>query len=101
MGDGSFRLGGREVVARDGVVRTADGALAGSTLTMIGAVRHVHGLGVPLAEALTAATAVPARIIGREDLGRLAPGAAADLVVLDDALEVTRVLRRGVAVAPG
>ena len=68
---------------------------------MIGAVRHVHGLGVPLAEALTAATAVPARIIGREDLGRLAPGAAADLVVLDDALEVTRVLRRGVAVAPG
>ena len=101
MGDGSFQLGGREVVARDGVVRTADGALAGSTLTMIGAVRHVHGLGVPLAEALTAATAVPARIIGREDLGRLAPGAAADLVVLDDALEVTRVLRRGVAVAPG
>ena len=82
MGDGTFTLGEREVEARDGVVRTADGTLAGSALTMIAAVRHVHALGVPLAEALTAASATPAALIGRDDLGRLAPGARADVVVL-------------------
>ena len=95
MGDGTFTLGERAVVARDGVVRTADGTLAGSALTMIGAVRHVHGLGVPLEEALTAASTTPAAILGRDDLGRLATGARADVVVLDDRLEIVRVLRGG------
>ena len=95
MGDGTFTLGEREVEARDGVVRTADGTLAGSALTMIAAVRHVHALGVPLAEALTAASATPAALIGRDDLGRLAPGARADVVVLSDELDVVRVLRAG------
>ena len=95
MGDGTFTLGEREVEARDGVARTADGTLAGSTLTMIAAVRHVHALGVPLTEALTAASATPAALIGRDDLGRLAPGARADVVVLSDELDVVRVLRAG------
>jgi N-acetylglucosamine-6-phosphate deacetylase len=95
MGDGEFELGGRRVVAVDGVVRGPDGQLAGSALTMLGAVRHMHGLGVPLAEALAAASAVPARLASRPDLGRLAPGAPADVVVLDDALEVVRVLVEG------
>ena len=94
MGDGTFTLGEREVEARDGVVRTADGTLAGSALTMIAAVRHVHALGVPLAEALTAASATPAALIGRDDLGRLAPGARADVVVLSDELDVVRACKR-------
>jgi N-acetylglucosamine-6-phosphate deacetylase len=58
-------------------------------------VRNLHSLGIPLEEALAAASAVPARIAGRPDLGRLAPGAPADVVVLDDALEITRVLVGG------
>jgi N-acetylglucosamine-6-phosphate deacetylase len=62
---------------------------------MIDAVRNVHALGVPLEEALTAASAVPASIAGRGDLGRLAPGSPADVVVLDDNLEIVRVLIRG------
>ena len=49
-------------------------------------------------EALGAASSVPARIAGRPDLGRLAVGAPADVVVLDDRLEVQRVLVAGVAV---
>ena len=69
--------------------------LAGSVLTMIDAVRNLHGLGVPLEEALTAASTVPARIAGRPDLGRLAPGAPADVVVLCDDLEILRVLAAG------
>ncbi|MGH3018293.1 MAG: N-acetylglucosamine-6-phosphate deacetylase, partial [Gaiellaceae bacterium] len=63
-GDGSYSLGGLEVEIRDGVARGPDGVLAGSSLTMIEAVRNLHSLGVPLADALDAATAVPSRVIG-------------------------------------
>jgi N-acetylglucosamine-6-phosphate deacetylase len=95
MGDGRFSLGASEVHAENGVVRRDDGTLAGSTLTMIDAVRNLHGLGVELEDALAAASTVPARIAGRDDLGRLRVGAPADLVVLDDRLEVRRVLVDG------
>jgi N-acetylglucosamine-6-phosphate deacetylase len=95
MGDGAFRLGGQPVSASGGVVRGPEGQLAGSALTMIQAVRNLHALGAPLEGALAAATSVPARIAGRPDLGRLAPGAPADVVLLDDRLEIKRVLVGG------
>ena len=69
VSDGSYSLGGLEVDVRDGVARGPDGVLAGSVLTMVEAVRNLHALGVPLADALGAATAVPARVIGRERRG--------------------------------
>jgi N-acetylglucosamine-6-phosphate deacetylase len=94
-GDGSYSLGGLDVEIRDGVARGPDGVLAGSSLTMIEAVRNLHALGVPLAEALDAATAVPARIIGMPDGDGLAAGAPADVVVLDDNLGIDRVLVGG------
>src|SRR4029453_10056478 len=72
-----------------------DGVLAGSLLTMIEAVRNLHALGVPLEDALTAATAVPARVIAEPNAGRLEVGLAADIVVLDDSLEIERVLLGG------
>jgi N-acetylglucosamine-6-phosphate deacetylase len=101
-GDGEFMLGTVPVRAEGGVVRRADGNLAGSALTMIEAVRNLHALGAPLEDALSAAASVPARIAGRADLGRLAPGSPADVVVLDDRLEVRRVLVGGaVRVAVG
>jgi N-acetylglucosamine-6-phosphate deacetylase len=95
MDDGHFEVAGQPVVSSGGAVRGADGRLAGSVLTMLDAVRGVHALGIALEEALTAATAVPARIAGRPDLGRLAPGAPADVVVLGDDLEIVRVLVAG------
>lgn len=93
--DGSYSLGGVEVQIRDGVVRGPDGVLAGSVLTMIEAVRNLHALGVPLADALDAATAVPAGVIGDGSVGRLDVGRPADVVVLNDNLEVERVLVAG------
>jgi N-acetylglucosamine-6-phosphate deacetylase len=95
MGDGSYRLGSVEVNVSNGVARRGDGVLAGSTLTLIEAVRALHGLGVPLAEAVDAATAVPARVVRRPALGTLRPGSAADVVVLDDDLEIRTVLVGG------
>jgi N-acetylglucosamine-6-phosphate deacetylase len=91
-GDGTYLLGGIEITVRGDVVRRRDGVLAGSVLTMIGAVRNLVDLGVPLEEALGAASTVPARILGLSQLGRIHPGGPADIVVLDDELEVVRTI---------
>jgi N-acetylglucosamine-6-phosphate deacetylase len=94
-GDGAYTLAGVDFEVEDGVARSADQVLAGSTVCMIDAVRNLVALGAPVAAALAAATSVPARIAGRPELGTLAPGSAADVVVLDDSLEIVRVLVRG------
>ena len=69
--------------------------LAGSALTMVEAVRNLHALGASLTDALAAATAVPARVLGRGDVGRLGVGLPADVVVLDDNLGIECVLVGG------
>jgi len=97
LGDGVHRLGGHDVDVRDGVARSPGGALAGSTLTMIEAVRNLHALGVPLEAAVAAATDVPAGILRLPTAGRLGVGLPADVVVLSDGLEVERVLVGGSA----
>jgi N-acetylglucosamine-6-phosphate deacetylase len=92
--DGVYNLGGLDIEIRDGVARGLDGSLAGTTIRMIDAVRNLHALGVPLADALDAATAVPARVIGAP-VGRLDVDEPADVVVLNDNLDVDRVFVRG------
>jgi N-acetylglucosamine-6-phosphate deacetylase len=64
---------------------------------MIEAVRNLHELGVPLVSALDAASAVPARVLGLVDAGRLEIGLPADVVVLDDNLEIESVFVGGEA----
>lgn len=95
LADGAYRLGGLNVDIRDGVARGASGALAGSTLTMIEAIRNLHTLGTSLEDALGAATEVPARVLRLPSTGRLTVGAPADIVVLTDELEIERVLVEG------
>ena len=97
MTDGSYSIGGFAVDVRDGIVSGPDGVLAGSTLTMIEAVRNLHDLGVSLPEALAAASTVPARVLGLATIGRIEAGVPADVVVLDDNLEIERVLVGGEA----
>jgi N-acetylglucosamine-6-phosphate deacetylase len=89
---GSYRLGDVEIEVAGGPPMREDGVLAGTVLTMLDAVRNLHALGVPLEDAVAAASTVPARIVGRDDLGVLEPGGPADIVVLDDRLEITDVL---------
>jgi N-acetylglucosamine-6-phosphate deacetylase len=93
--DGPSSLGQLDLEVREGAVRGPDGVLAGSVLTMIEAVRNLHGLGVPIEDAVSAATVTPARILGDPTLGRIEVGAPADLVVLDDRVEIERVLVGG------
>jgi len=91
MPAGQYLLGGEpiELPPGDGVPpRRPDGGLAGSALRLDRAVANMVSVGVALEVAVTAATRIPADLIGRPDLGRLAPGAAADLAWLDDDLRV-------------
>jgi N-acetylglucosamine-6-phosphate deacetylase len=92
---GSYQLGDIEIESSGGVPVREDGVLAGTLLTMIDAVRNLHKLGISFEDAVGAATSVPARILGRPDLGVVEPGGAADIVVLDDRLEIVRVLSGG------
>ncbi len=74
-----------------------DGTLSGSALTMIGAVKNgVEKVGIPLPEALRMASLYPATLLGVQDKrGRIAAGAKADLVLLDDQLNCRQVIIGG------
>ena len=93
--DGAYRIGQLDVQIHDGVARGPTGALAGSTLTMIEAVRNLHSLGVTFEDAVGAATEVPGRVLRLPATGRLAIGTPADIVVLSEELEIERVLVEG------
>jgi N-acetylglucosamine-6-phosphate deacetylase len=96
MPDGRYRLGTFEVSVAGGIARNSDGKLAGSTLTLDRALRHMTGLGLSLREVLPMLTSNPARLLGLERRkGCLAAGADADLVLLDDQLQVAGVVTRG------
>ena len=97
MPDGRYRLGSFEVDLTGGVCRNAEGKLAGSTLTLDRALRQMVSLGVGLQDVVRMATFNPASVLGVESRkGILAPGADADLVLLDEQLQVSAVMTRGV-----
>jgi N-acetylglucosamine-6-phosphate deacetylase len=93
--DGTYPLGDRRVIVAGGSARLDDGTLAGSVLTMDAALRNFVDIGVDLPAAVHAATAAPASVLRRPDLGRLAVGLPADVVVLSDDLAVERTLIAG------
>ena len=101
LGDGSYALGSVDLTVSDGIARRSDGVLAGSTLTMIQAMRNLVELGVPLERAAEAASLVPAGVLGLGEIGRLGAGRRADLVVVDDNLEIERVLVGGETLVAG
>lgn len=96
MADGTYRLGDQEVRVAGGVARLADGdSIAGGTATLLDVVRWcVTVAGVPLADAVTAATTTPAATLSLP-AGSLRPGDRADVVAVDDGLHRFAVLRAG------
>jgi N-acetylglucosamine-6-phosphate deacetylase len=96
MPDGKYMLGTFEVTVADGVCRNSEGKLAGSTLTLDRALRNIVGLGIPLADGVRMLSANPARLLGLEfKKGALRIGADADVVLLNESLQVTNVWARG------
>ena len=94
--DGTYRLGSREVIVRDGAVRLAVGGnLAGSILTMDVAVANAARRGTTMTRLVQAASTNPSRVLGLVDRGAIEVGMRADLVALDAAQAVASVLRAG------
>ena len=93
--DGFHQLGTQTIAKQGREVTLADGTLAGSVLTMDGALRTLVGLGLPLVEAAHRCATIAANHLGLADRGRITQGAHADLVVLDDDLAVRAVYVEG------
>jgi N-acetylglucosamine-6-phosphate deacetylase len=97
LGDGEFHLGAHHVHVQQGEARLANGALAGSTLTMDAAFRNIiTATRCSIAEASRMSSWTPACALGvQERKGRIAAGYDADLVILDQDLRVMRTLIAG------
>jgi N-acetylglucosamine-6-phosphate deacetylase len=94
MPDGPYALGRHRVEKRGEGVWLGE-SLAGSTLTLDQALRNLVAFGLSLEEAARRLSTVPARYLGLRDLGEIAPGKLADLVVLDERLRVLEVYLGG------
>lgn len=96
MADGSYPLGGQEILLSGGVARLTGGAIAGSAADLYQCMRRAVSFGIPREQAAWAATALPARVIGREsETGAIADGRAADFVICGGELEPEAVYLGG------
>ena len=95
--DGDYELGPADVVVHDGVATLrSNGALAGGTATLLEVVRATIAAGVSPADAVAAATLVPARVLGLEaEIGALRAGMRADIIAVDPGFDLVAVLRGG------
>jgi N-acetylglucosamine-6-phosphate deacetylase len=96
MPDGVYELGGLKVVVERGVCKLADsGALAGSVLTMDRAVKNIYSLGYSLRDVVLMSSTVPAKSINAKHVGDVDKGYFADLVFLDEELNVVKTIVGG------
>ncbi|MBP3703938.1 MAG: amidohydrolase family protein, partial [Clostridia bacterium] len=92
MGDGEGMLGVNLVTVKDGKATLEDGTIAGSVTNLHDELKNLVSWGIPLEKAVRAMTLNPAKQIGMDDeIGSLAVGKRADLVVLDENLEIAAV----------
>lgn len=88
MPDGEYELGGQRVYLKDHVARLQDGTIAGSAANLYDCMLNAVRFGIPEAEAIRAATIVPAREIGADErIGSIEAGKAADFVACGDELK--------------
>ncbi len=92
MEDGVYELGGQEVFKNGNRATLSDGTLAGSATNLADCLRHAVSFGIPLASAVKAASVNPAKSIGADEIGSLAPGKEADILLLDKNLSLVKVL---------
>ena len=90
LSDGTYEFGGQEVLVKDGIAKTLDGAIAGSTTTLFECVKHAIDFGIPENEAFKMASSTPAEFMGINK-GKLEVGYDCDLLILnpDGAINTT------------
>lgn len=100
MSDGEYDLGGQNVIVKGPLATLADGTIAGSVTDLMACMKTAVSFGIPLADAVRAAAVNPAKAIGiYSRCGSLEPGKRANLVILDQTLEIKDVFFRGEPVA--
>jgi N-acetylglucosamine-6-phosphate deacetylase len=88
MPDGEYELGGQQVFLKDSIARLEDGTIAGSASNLYSCMLNAIDFGIPAAEAINAATIIPAGEIGRQsEIGSIESGKLADFVVCDEQLQ--------------
>lgn len=94
--DGTYELGNQKVYVKDGQARLKSGNLAGSTANLNQCVRNAYKhLDLPLYEAIGYATKNPADHLGLNDYGRIKEGCVADMIFIDDDINIHRVILNG------
>jgi N-acetylglucosamine-6-phosphate deacetylase len=96
MPDGEYELGGQQVFLKDSIARLEDGTIAGSASNLYSCMLNAIDFGIPAAEAINAATIIPAGEIGRQtEIGSIEAGKLADFVVCDEQLQPQAVYMGG------
>lgn len=93
--DGTYTLGPTAITVSGGIRTCPSGQLSGGMGTPLESTRRLMELGAGMPEAVGSVTEVPARLMGRGDIGRLAIGAAADLLIVDETLQLYDVFKDG------
>ena len=92
MPDGEYELGGQNVILKNCEARLADGTIAGAASDLYRDMVNVKANGVPVSDAVIAATLRPAVEIGADkDIGSIEPGKLADFIVCDDSWSLKHV----------
>lgn len=96
--DGKYSIAGTEVFVKNGRAKTADGTLGGSTLRLWDGVRNLmQYTGIPLEKAIACATINPAEMVGIDrNVGSIDKGKRADLLLVDDKMQIRSVISGGV-----
>lgn len=93
MEDGTYDLGGQQVTVNGKLATLSDGTIAGSATNLYDCMRTAVSFGIPMEEAIAAATMNPARSICIYDrVGSLTPGKQADVILADENLELVKVV---------
>ncbi len=96
MEDGEYALGGQPVQVRGNRALLADGTIAGSATNLYDCMRTAIGMGVPMEDAVRAATINPAVAVGLADeCGSLIEGRKADILIADKEFRLQEVIKGG------
>ena len=94
LSDGEYEFGGLPITVKNKVARTKDGNLAGSTSTLLECVKCAISFGIPQEDAFRMASRTPAEMMGIP-VGKIAPGYPCDLILLDQELNLKKVIIDG------
>lgn len=92
--DGEYESGGLRVILKNGAARLADGTIAGSCAMLWDCVKKAVEFGIPFGDAVKMASQTPAELLGLKK-GRIAPGFDADMLVVDNNMNISSVIIAG------